>query len=101
MRRDGETMLSTIQLIGWISSIMFALAGAPQAYHSYKEGNSEGMSKLFLTMWTLGEILMMAYVILMYGYDIPLLVNNIFNLVFLLVIWRYALSPRKKDQESK
>jgi uncharacterized protein with PQ loop repeat len=91
--RDGEIMLSTIQLIGWISSILFALAGAPQAYQSYKRGNSEGMSKLFLIMWTLGEILMMAYIILMYGYDIPLLVNGIFNLIFLAIIWRYTLSP--------
>lgn len=83
-----------IEIIGWIGSTLFALCGLPQAIQCYKQGHARGVSKLFLWMWLLGEILVQYYVYSKHGMDLPLLVNYWINTVFCLVIARYMYWER-------
>lgn len=81
-------------MLGWIGATLFALCGAPQAWHCYRNGNAHGLSVSFLLMWTVGEILTMVAVI----QDAPLgylLFNYVANLVFLGIIWYYKLFNRR------
>lgn len=85
-----------IELIGYAGGILFALCAIPQAFQSYRDGHSQGLSSLFLTMWTSGEILTLLYVLLKHGLDLPLILNYGMNLVFLAVIIKYKIKPRKE-----
>jgi uncharacterized protein with PQ loop repeat len=82
-----------MNLIGYIGSIFLAVCGVPQAWMSYRQGHSEGISLGFLLLWTFGEMFTIIYVIP--KADLPLLLNYSSNLIFLSVIWRYRLWPRK------
>ena len=81
--------------VGWTGSIFLALCAAPQAIQSIKQGHSEGLDSSFLTLWTLGEIFTLFAVLK----DAPLqylIYNYGGNLIFLSVIWKYKLFPRKR-----
>jgi len=83
-----------MELIGWISSILFAICAIPQAYHCWKEGKAEGMSLFFLWTWFIGEILGTIYVISLGNY--VLIFNYTANLLALLVMVKYKHFPRIK-----
>lgn len=85
----------TIEAIGWLSSILFALCGAPQAYQSWRQGHSRGVSALMLWMWFIGEILAIIYVLGKIGVDKPLLFNYTVNLMFLVIILKYKYKENK------
>ena len=78
-----------IEILGWIAGFTFAFCGAPQAYKSFKEGHSRGVSLGLIYMWLSGEILMQLYVLLKHGWDMPLLVNYWINTVFVIIIAKY------------
>jgi uncharacterized protein with PQ loop repeat len=77
-----------IELVGWISTITFSLCAVPQAYQSYKQKHSNGLSVLTLLLWFTGESCAIIYVSLTTG-DVILLTNYVFNLSFLLIIMYY------------
>ena len=81
--------------IGWLGSLCFALCAIPQAYKSYEEGNSNGVSWGLLILWLLGEILTLIYVIP--KKDLPLIVNYLSNLFFLVIIIKYKIKPRRQE----
>lgn len=81
-----------LNLIGWIGGICFAISGIPQAYWSWKEGHSKGLSWSFLLLWLGGEVFTLVYVSA--RQDWPLIFNYVFNLMSLLVIIYYKLRPR-------
>lgn len=87
-----------IDVLGYISAFLFAFCGVPQAYKSWRDGNSAGMSALFLWMWLAGEVGMLAYTILAIELQpaIPLLLNYVLNLIVLLVIMKYFYYPRQE-----
>jgi uncharacterized protein with PQ loop repeat len=82
-----------LNYIGWLGGIFLALCGLPQAIMSYRQGHSKGISLWFLVLWTLGEVFTLIYIIP--TLDGPLLFNYISNLLFLVVIWKFKLKPRK------
>lgn len=84
----------TIEMIGYIASLLFALCGLPLALQSYREKNSDHTPWSFLLMWLAGELLMQVYVLVKHGLDLPLLAQYWANTVFLLVILYYKV--RKK-----
>lgn len=86
----------TIELIGWISSLLFACCGIPQAYMSWKQGHSDGIASLMLWMWFIGEILAIIYVLGNIGFDKPLLFNYIMNLFFIGVILKFKYFRRTR-----
>lgn len=85
-----------IEIIGWIGSTLFALCAIPQAWQSWKNKNSNGLTWSFLLMWLFGEILTVIYVS-QKDDVLPLLVNYYFNLVLLLIIIWYRAFPQNKE----
>lgn len=80
--------------LGWIGAICFALCGSPQALKSYKDGHSNGLDCKFLLMWTVGEVFTLIAVVK----DAPLkylIYNYAANLIFLVIMWKYKIWPRK------
>ena len=83
-------------LVGWIGSLMLAVCAVPQAYKSYKEGHSEGLSWGLLTLWGAGELLTLAYVLP--KMDLPLIVNYLTNILLIGVMVKYKLYPKIKEK---
>lgn len=83
----------TLETIGWLGALFFAICGAPQAYTSYKNKNSDGISSLFITLWLLGEIFTLIYVSLQPEIRWPLIANYTGNLIVVLIIVYYKLFP--------
>lgn len=82
-----------MEVIGYIGSIFLAICGLPQCIMSVRQGHSDGISLGFLVLWTLGEIFTLIYILP--KADIPLLLNYSANIIFLIIIWKYRLFPRK------
>jgi uncharacterized protein with PQ loop repeat len=76
-----------MQTLGWIGSILLAICGLPQAWKSYKEKHSDGISWGFLTLWGLGELF--AFVYVLSRLDYPLIFNMSINLLAISVILYY------------
>lgn len=83
--------MSMLEIIGWLGSICLAISGLPQAWMSYKERNSRGISWSFLLLWSFGEIFALAYV--WDKLDLPLITNYVTNLLVLGVILYYKINP--------
>lgn len=81
------------EIIGWIGAVAFAVSAIPQAWASFKQGHSEGVSPLFLALWLTGELCMILYSQAILG-SWQLLFNYVFNLLCLLVIIWYKIKPR-------
>ena len=85
-----------MQTIGWIGHLMFAFSGVPQAWLSYKQGHSRGISKGLITMWFGGE-----GIAIIYGFysqvPVQLMTNYIVNFLCLLVIIRYYIWERNDN----
>jgi uncharacterized protein with PQ loop repeat len=83
-----------MEVIGWVGSILFALCAVPQAWQSWKQKHSDGLSWSFLLMWFFGEVLTIIYVA--QKDDVaPLLANYCLNIALLLVIIWYRLFPQR------
>jgi len=81
-----------MQTLGWIGSIMLAICGLPQAYKSYKDKHSDGISWGFLFLWGFGELFTLAYIVPKFDY--PLILNYSINLIFIGIIVKYKFSPK-------
>jgi uncharacterized protein with PQ loop repeat len=82
-----------IQIIGWIGASLLAFCGLPQAWKSFKDGNSDGISWMFILMWGLGELFGLVYIISLGA--IPLILNYTLNLALVSVIFWFKIYPRK------
>lgn len=89
-----------LELIGWSGGILFAVCAVPQAIKSYKDGEADSLSTLTLWMWFLGELFMTIYVLGKVGFNGPLLLNYIFNLICVCIILRYKHKPRRVKDAS-
>lgn len=87
-----EVMIMLIETMGWMGSLMLAVCGFPQAWMSWKQGHSRGVSSGLLWLWGGGEVLALGYVIAL-G-NAPLIVNYLCNLVSVSIIVWYKLVPR-------
>jgi uncharacterized protein with PQ loop repeat len=84
--------LSIFEILGWLGSICLAICGLPQAWQSYKDKHSGGISWGFILLWTFGEIFALAYV---YDkLDLPLVMNYATNILILGVILYYKIYPK-------
>ena len=94
--KDGLSKKELFALMGWLGSICLAICGLPQAWSSYKDKHSHGVSWAFLALWALGEIFAMVYV---YGrIDIPMMLNYGTNILILAVMIYYKVKPGNKDE---
>lgn len=93
---------SLFAIMGWLGSILLAICGAPQAWQSFRDKHSDGISWAFLLLWGFGEIFCLGYV---YNkLDLPLFVNYAINIIIVGVMVYYKINPTKKlenidDQE--
>ena len=84
--------MSIFEILGWLGSICLAICGIPQAWQSFKDKHSHGISWGFVLLWAFGEIFALAYV---YDkLDLPLLLNYATNILILAVILYYKISPK-------
>lgn len=90
---DKVKSMTIFEILGWLGSICLAICGLPQAWQSYKDKNSEGISWGFILLWAFGEVFALAYV---YDkLDLPLLLNYATNILILAVILYYKINPSK------
>ena len=88
--------LGAVQFFGWIYSLAFALSALPQARKSIRDGHTEGVADGTLVLWMMGEIGGLIYGIgLMQA---PIILNCLVNTIFVGIILRYRLFPRKGVQ---
>lgn len=73
---------------------MFGLCGLPQAWKSYKDGHTKGISDGFLFLWTGGEIFTLIYVLSLPILSWPLIVNYSINLVSVITMIKYKFWER-------
>lgn len=78
--------------LAWVGSILLALCAIPQAFMSYRNGHSDGISWGFVLLWFFGEVFTIGYVIKESA--VPLIVNYAANILFLLIIIRYKIWQR-------
>ena len=91
--------LNLIQILGWLGSICLAVCAIPQAWMSYKEKHSEGISFAYLLLWAFGEVFALAYV---YDkLDLPLLLNYATNILVLGIIIYYKIKPGNQETLSE
>lgn len=84
--------MSIFEILGWLGSICLAICGLPQAWQSFKDKHSYGISWGFVLLWAFGEIFALAYV---YDkLDLPLLLNYATNILILAVILYYKIKPQ-------
>jgi uncharacterized protein with PQ loop repeat len=84
--------MSIFEILGWLGSICLAICGIPQAWQSFKDKHSHGISWGFVLLWAFGEIFALAYV---YDkLDLPLLLNYATNILILGVILFYKINPK-------
>lgn len=83
-----------MEVFGWISAVAFAVCGIPQAIRSYRDGHSYGVSHGLLILWMIGELTGLVYAA--YLGAVPLLVNYLFNGLFVGIICRYKYYAREK-----
>ena len=85
--------MNLLELLGWIGATCFAICAFPQAYKSYKDGNSAGISWGLLSLWMVGELCMLAYI--SPKRDYPLILNYVGNIISVGIIIKYKILPRK------
>ena len=86
-----------IQLLGYVASTILALRLLPQTYRCVKKKNAKGFSKNMLYLWLTGEILMILYILLSVGVNIPLLSYYTITIILLCVILKYKWWPKFND----
>ena len=89
-----ENLLNNPDLYGWIGNTLLAICSIPQAFKAYKEGNSNGISWLFIITWFFGECLAFYYHAATSD-RIPQFLNYIVNIAGTSVILYYKLFARK------
>ncbi len=81
-----------LEALSWIGGLLLAVCGIPQAWKSYKEGHSTGISWAFLWMWFWGEVFVLIYVFPQYLW--PLILNYGLNIIIIGIILWYKFRPR-------
>ena len=81
-----------IEAIGYLGGLALSLCGLPAAISAIKDGRAEINSGM-LWLWLIGEILMLAYVLLTV-FSIPLIFNYVANIILLAIIAKYKYFPR-------
>lgn len=84
-------------ILGIAGATAFAISAVPQAYLSWRQGHSKGLSNGLLFLWFFGEGSMIIRG-LDVGYELLLMANYVFNFLCLSVILRYKFFPRRDDE---
>lgn len=92
---DSLKNLSMFEILGWIGSLCLAGCGIPQAWVSFKDKHSDGISWAFLLLWAFGEVFAIIYV---YDkLDVPLIVNYGVNLLIVGIMLYFKINPKRNE----
>ena len=80
-------------ILAWIGTISYILCMIPQAWQCWKQGHSNGVNLLFLTLYIIGGVTYSSYALLIW--NMPIFTNNIIGLFFTFVVVWYRVFPRK------
>ena len=86
--------MNTLDIVGWIGAIAFAISGLPQAIKSWQDGHSLGIAHGTVLLWLVGEGAMVLYASMRYSSDWVLLSNYLANFVLVSIIAYYKYFPR-------
>jgi membrane protein implicated in regulation of membrane protease activity len=78
--------------------MLLVMRGVPQAYKSYKEGHSEGLSPSMLWLWLGGSICIIPQIIV--TFNAPLIAVYFANIIFVSIMLRYLYWPRSQNDEN-
>ena len=81
---------------GWIGSGLLLICSLPQAWKSWREGHSEGLSATMLWLWIFGMLFMIAYFIPLKAY--PAIISHSFNVFVAGTITWFKHFPRSEKQ---
>ena len=85
-----------IEVVGWLGGSLLAFCALPQVLLCIKTKSAQGVSRGFIGMWGLGEILTLIYVLYTRDWiDWPLVFNYLINLTFIGIISWYMIKERK------
>lgn len=90
---------SNPDLYGWIGNLLLAICCIPQAMKAHRDGNSRGISYLFILTWFVGECLAFGYH-LNTSDKYPQIFNYIINIGGTSVILWYRVFERKSIGKS-
>ena len=84
-----------VSFLGYLGGLLLALCALPQLFLCYRTKSAKGLSWGLLTMWYLGEVLTLSYIIMKHGFDLPLTLNYVCNILILTVIIHYKIKEIK------
>lgn len=84
-----------IEVIGWLSTFCFTIAGAPQVLKAVKDGHADGVATGFLLFWYLGNVFGTMYAVS--TGSIPLGMGFLTSVAFGSILWQIKLSRKKKQ----
>lgn len=84
-----------ISVIGWIGTIAYTVYTIPQVLICLKNGNANGISRLFAIAYLFGCVLSLIYSC--YHHDVILAVNFGIGTIAWIVIHYYLYFPRKTN----
>jgi hypothetical protein len=85
-------------LIGMAGAIVLTIGGVPLALKAIKNG-VDTTDRTFLVSWLVGEVLLLLYVLLDIGFNLPLFSGYAFDILLAVVTIRYNLWPRVEIRE--
>jgi uncharacterized protein with PQ loop repeat len=93
-----------IELIGWIGGILLSICALPQVVMTFRKKSTDGLSLGMLFLWGVGEIFMVAYIVItniqVGSFQLPLLLNGVLNIIFMALLLWGKIKYDKKDLSS-
>jgi hypothetical protein len=88
--------MSYIEVLASIGTVMAVMRGAPQAWRSWVQGHSGGLSKSMLWLWGIGSMLLIPYCYESAHLMLPIYISNV---LFVSVMLRYKYFKRPQTEE--
>lgn len=86
-------MESWAWIASWFGTTILVIRGLPQAYKSWVDGHSRGLSQAMLWLWFLGSALLLPHLILQW--EVLLITVYVANILCILVMLKYFYFPRR------
>ena len=87
-----------LNFIGFLGSMCFLISALPQAYHSWKNGHSRGMSRVTIILIWSGSVCSLIFLLGATKAElkfIPLIVNYLVNTVAWTIVGWFSIRERK------
>lgn len=82
-------------VLAWLGQMLLLVCSLPQAFKSYRDGHSAGLSVYMIWLWGLGMFFSFFYFLM--TAQVPATINYGFNIFVWAIIAKYYHFPRKAD----